>query len=436
MAGGIFLPGVFLEIPLVNNTTPLSRFCVRCSQPSWWWALLPALTGTFLAHFLFDLAVDRELWLLGKKWLWFPQWPVFGDLAVTLQHLGEAQRGLDPLRDPTSEFGYPRAVLLLHHLHLQDLPAAWLGLSQAVIWMAGTILILRPRTPLRSIITTLLFISPPIWLGLERGNVDLMLFLGLAVAAVLWARAGGWPAVLGPVAAVFLATLLKLYPAFVLAGGAWTDQGRRRLVWIGAIAAVGIYWLLHSEEMNLIMSKLHHGQSTSWGCLMIFKQSSFFPSPAAGSGLSWAWLIGIGTYGFAFLAAALVGHRLSAACFAYDGISRTDWALYWFGASVCCGSFLASNYAYRWVFALLTLPLLLNLARTSGFPGAIWARLTLAALAVSLGAPLGLTHGLFFAVQFANWCCILLLVVGYFALRPSTQPSSKNPVPSPASAPA
>jgi hypothetical protein len=50
---------------------------------------------------------------------------------------------------------------------------------------------------------------------------------------------------------------------------------------------------------------------------------------------------------------------------------------------------------------------------------ALWSRITVAAVAVSLALPLQASPPLFLVKQLANWACILLLIVGCAALRSS-----------------
>lgn len=389
---------------------------------SWWWTALPALVGLILTSFLFTLAHDQQAWTNHNRWLWFPQWPVFSDLSVTLQHFRDADRGLDPLTDPGSHFGYPRAALALRHLYLQDFSSAWVGAFQALIWMLAVIYILRPRTMRRSILTALLFISPPVWLGLERGNIDLMLFVLCVVSAVWWARSSTIAGLLWPVTAISGAALLKIYPVFALIGGIWVETGRKRLVWLGAFAAVTGYWLFNLEEISLVLSKFPVAENASWGCLIGLKKILSFQPITSGDGTLWAWAMGLGVYAIGFLTAGALGHGF-AWKFETTRTERADWAYYWIGSAICCGSFVASNYAYRWVFALLTLPLLLRMTGATRLLASIWARATLLTLALSLGAGWGGRVQVFITEQVANWAYILLLVFGCFALRPQHSPA-------------
>jgi len=402
---------------------PLRRIYDQAKSPPFpasYWPLLPLACGTLLSTLLFYMALDRDTWAAWSSLFPFALQPVFHDLAVTLQHLHEADRGLDPLSDPHSEFAYPRAVLLLRFLGLHHIPAAWLGLAQGIALTATVVFVLRPNTPRRAIAVALLLFAPPFRLGLERGNLDFFLFIICAAAAWQWARSGRARQLAWPVAAAIFAALLKLYPIFALAGGALAESGRRRIIWLGAIALVIGYWCLDPTELALISSKFPVSTSAAWGCLVFFTRVERFAANHPelfgwSADLSWS-LVGVTLYLGAAAAAAFLGLRL-APHFAAVRIPRLEWTNYWIGALICCGSFLTANLAYRWVFILLTLPLLLRCMRSSDAVVALWSRTTIAAILVSLAAPLDVSDVAFVVVHAANWLCILLLITGCTALR-------------------
>lgn len=411
------------------------------SHLPWLWALLPVLAGLCICEVLYQFAIDHDLWFPWRNAPWSrlwtstssPQWPFFTDLATTLDHFRIADQGRDPLSDPQTTYAYPRAFLLLRHLRVQDLPSALVGSLQAGIWMIAVIFVLRPRSFFRAVLTTALFVAPPFVLGLEQGNVDMMLFVLLLIAAVGWSRATHVRSRLWPIGLILVAAFLKMYPVFVLAGGAWADRGRRRLAWVAAMAVVGTYWALHAEEIRLVMSKFELGYGSSWGCLLIFSHGFPYDIPHL-------WQVAVATYAGAFLLTVALG-VLSARHFRDCTVPRREWTYYWLGAAICAGCFLTTNYDYRWVHALLTIPLLLRVVRMRRVLPAVWAGLTLLALAISLGFPLELhpLHKPFMIVQWANWAFVLLLAFGFVAIRSPhldravAEPAAPAPAPAPAS---
>lgn len=391
--------------------------------------ILPLLCGLGLAIFLFSLATDHHLWLRWSAWLPYGYGAVFTDLSITLDHLDEAARGLDPLSDPKSEFAYPRAVLAFHHLGLQHLSHNWMGLFQSVCVATGIVLVLRPTTRLASIATSVLFFTPPILFGFERANLDFALFLLCAVCAWLWARSRVTPSLITPIAGLMLAAVLKLHPMFALISGVFVETGKRRILWILGLGLLLGFWVYNYSDFALIAPKIPVWIWGSWGCRVFFvRLVRFFELNGASDlllNINWP-LVAVLTYGVTAAAAFVVGTRLSRR-FALVSWQARESSLFWIGAAICCGSFLGANLAYRWIFVLLTIPLLSQSIRASDRAVAIWARLTLLTIGISLIAPLNAHREIFLITQFANWSCILLLIAGCAALRAHANPQKWMP---------
>ncbi len=397
----------------------------RTSQRWSVYLALPLVFGTVLSLILFELARDRAEWELWKDYLPLGQWPVYGDLAVTLEHLSEAARGGDPLSDPNSEFAYPRALLVWHHLGIQHIPATWLGLLQSILAVGGIVFVIRPRNLWQSIATALLFVTPPLLLGFERANLDFLLFLLCAGCALAWARAQTIPGLTVPVAGLVLGAVAKLHPVFALVAGAFVEQGKRRLIWLLGLGLLLIFWAYTWSDFGLISKKVPTASLWgSWGGITFFERVGRFVDRR--EAYSWLWntrweLVAVLTYavtgGLAFAAGNMRSRRFNSTV-----VEPRDYAYYWIGAAICCGSFAGANYAYRWIFLLLTIPLLGRLASSDVRAVALWSRVTLIAIVVSLVAPLQGHPGVFLVTQFANWTCIHLLIAGCAAMRISANP--------------
>jgi hypothetical protein len=371
--------------------------------------LLPALAGLAVLRGLYLIAVDRELWIYTARWLTAPQWPVFGDLDVSLLHFRQAAAGIDPLVDPKSEFAYPRFFLQLRQLHLQDLPSPAAGFALGAAWVSALIWSVRPRTAAQALVLALGLFSPPIVFCLERANPDLLIGTLLILLGAGWAR--GRSDLASALAAIACAVigLLKIYPCFVFAGGVWAERGRRRAAWIAVGLVTALWWFLIRDELTFVFSKFPLGQKYSWGSIVLFE--NFL---GRGTGTQ---LIALGTYGAALAVAWVAARRWRAGFFTGD-LTRREWGAFWIGTAVCCGAFLTTNYAYRWIFILPTLPLLWRLAGSDAGTGRIWARVQLALIAVTLAAPVDLAGPAWTAAQLGHWACVWSLAAGAFALAP------------------
>jgi hypothetical protein len=394
------------------------------------WQVLPFVFAAVLAGLFFFIGANPAVWAVFAQWLYYPTWDtMFGDLGMTIEHFREAEAGADPLGDPNSEFAYPRAVLALRHLGLFYLPLPWLGALQAAAAMAGIIIVLRPTAVKRSIATMLLFLTPPMVLGFERANMDFALFLLCVAAAAIWSRTSAVQGMVWPILCLVAGALLKLYPAFALIGAAVAENGRRRLMCVLAVTVIVFYWAINAEELRLIAQKVPVATISAWGCLVFFARlEKFVNTDAIGLGglgnIDWS-TVGLITYSLGAIAACTIGLYLGRRLRSRAWPPR-EWCYYWTGAAICCGSFVGANYAYRWIFAILTIPLLIRCAYDPDRHVASWARITLAALICSFIAPLIADRWVFLLTQVANWTFILCLVVGGVALRTATRQKLKT----------
>ncbi len=396
------------------------------------WRVLPFVFSAVLAGLFFFIGSNPAVWAVFAKWLAYPTFDtMFGDLGMTVEHFRQADAGGDPLSDPNSEFAYPRVALALRHLGLFYLPLPWLGALQAAATMAGIIIVLRPTAFKQSIATIILFLTPPMVHGFERANMDFVLFLLCATAAAIWSRTNAVQGMVWPILCLTAGALLKLYPAFAILGAAVADNGRRRLMWLLAITMIVFYWAFNAEELRLIAQKVP--VFASWGCLIFFaRMGRFLSSDSSIESISFAGLanipwaaFGLIVYSLGAIAACTIGLRLGKRLRSTAWQSR-EWCYYWIGAAICCGSFVGANYSYRWIFAILTIPLLIRFAYDPDRYVASWSRITLAALILSFIAPLDGGRWIFLLTQVANWTFILCLIVGGVALRTATKQKLKT----------
>jgi len=155
-------------------------------------------------------------------WTWgltdmFAFKPPYAD-TVAILAAGEARHaGADiyAIPNPYDPLGRPHVYgpgwLLTGTLGLTTHDAVWLGPLLAVLFTLTAALLLRPGGWREAGMGLLLLCSPPVMLGISRGNNDLFIFLLLAAAAVLLVEPRRFAAAAG-CAAVALAAVLKLYP--------------------------------------------------------------------------------------------------------------------------------------------------------------------------------------------------------------------------------
>jgi hypothetical protein len=279
----------------------------------------------------------------------------------------------DPDHRPAN---YPGILLIPSHLGLGADETNLLGWCVFAVYLIAAVAIIPGRARLG---TTVLYgfalCSPAAMLGVERGNVDLVLF-ALVVPAVLVAQRGEAGRAVSA-GLVLFAGILKLFP--ILAVGFLARQGSRRaLVRVGAVlVAFAAYAFAIHNQLRQINAALPRQDKYSYGLRRV---SEWLSAGLEGHGAksaslpSWdillAIAIGVGSL-FVVRRLRAKGGVLRA------GASERDLDLFWAGSCVYVGSYLLTrNFDYRLVFLLLTVP---QLARWAS-AGSKLAYLTIVAL--------------------------------------------------------
>lgn len=258
--------------------------------------------------------------------------PAFSDTHVLTAALDARRAGVDPLFTALPggvQYNYPRGWLLLRFLGLGDAQRTGLACALALLFWAAALLVLGKGSAREGLWHTAALSSPVALVAVERGNLDLLIFALVAAAVLL----PGWPRR----ALLMAGALLKLYPAFAF------SLDRRRL-WLAAafLAWVALSWSDLLQIAHVTGSSPHF----SYGRRVLFDAlSEQLHRPLPAEALSWV-LAALGA-----AAAALWSRRLQ----------FTATPAFLAGASIFTGSFLlGSNWNYRLIFLLFTLPQLLG----------------------------------------------------------------------------
>ncbi len=189
--------------------------------------------------------------------------PLFADTAAILA-AGETWHAGGDVYAPlaTDPFGRPHvygpAWLLTGAIGLKASDALWVGAVLAAVFTVAVTLTLWPRRGTEVLLVAPLLCSPPILLGVTRGNNDVVIFVMLAAAAWLLSRSRRLSAVTGRIL-IGLAAVLKLYPFAVLPALLLREpQAPKRsaeassrtfrlapLLWFGgtALVCIGVVWI-------------------------------------------------------------------------------------------------------------------------------------------------------------------------------------------------
>jgi len=315
-------------------------------------------------------------WVFGILWLFaYPgYWPYFlGPLHLTGERLYpfldmhgrlaafEATRmGIDILYnpnplDPLSRINIkPTWPLGLSFLGLGRSHLVICGIAAGISFIAITLSWLRPQKIWESFLLFFICFSPAVLLGIERANDDLVYFSLLALVPLslrLRSDRGYWFAWL----VIFLLAPAKYYPGavfLVLLGEvrSWRQLG---LLFGTGVLFVAAYATINIEEILYLRNAV--------------------PSPsyymAHGGALAFAMFSGQTFFYLIFLILFFVLGGLPIFRASWPEIDLTDSDRRWLllGSSVFGFCFLLnSNFDYRLIFILPTLPALLRIARSCG----------------------------------------------------------------------
>ena len=323
-----------------------SRRVVPAGSPARlkWMLLLAAIPLTCLAGFVAWPIWANLLGLgIGDGW--------FIDLYALLAAAEAHAQGLDiHALNPLDLYGRPHSYsswwLVLSDLGLTRSDTRWLGVSILAVFFALAVGTIRPATSRACWFSAVLLASPAVQLALVRANNDLVIFIVLA--ALVPCLCSPRPvARMGAVAAVALAIGLKYYPAVALLLLLHEDSPRL-FVWrivLGLLFCTLVMFGVYEDTLYFASTLPAPAVLYSFGASAGLAYLHFGP------GVKWSALAMVITLGGVAALKAGPGSRRA-----------TREELYFvLGAVLISACFWATmNWAYRWVFSLWFLPLLLG----------------------------------------------------------------------------
>jgi hypothetical protein len=257
----------------------------------------------------------------------------------------------DPLNRPMN---YPRLWMAPAFLGIGQGATVALGVVAVLFFLASVLAVAGRLNPLEGLVYAAALVSPAVMLGIERGNVDLVVFTLLVLALLLFRRSPAGRAVGHGL--LLLAAMLKLFPAF-----AWGPivRQRRSFAIVGA-AGVTLVFVIYVgvtlDDIREIRRVSPQSDTFSYGVGPLADIDRF----ATTSKLAFE----VGAAVVAIAAAVLLAW-ISGRLGSPEEVHSAD--AFCVGSGVYCGSYLFFyNFDYRLIFLLLTLPQLLRSVRVRG----------------------------------------------------------------------
>ena len=276
----------------------------------------------------------------------------------------------DPFHRPAN---YPRMWTQAGHIGFGEHDTVALGIALGVLFFLAALAAAGPLTLGEGAVYSAALLAPATLLGVERGNVDLLMF-ALVVVGLLLVRRSPWAGALP----IVLAAVLKLFPAFALA-----VLVRRRERWPAALASVVLLVVYVAATLSDIRTLRHvipRVVVDSYGAGVIVEALRLHHLQWVQSAAEVRYVrVAILALGVA-LALAFVLRRRSE----QGELDEKRLDAFWAGAGVYVGTYVfGSNFDYRLAFLVLCVPQLCTWCRRGGSP-APWPVAALTILVVTL----------------------------------------------------
>ncbi len=373
--------------------------------------------------------------------------PHFADFRVITYGAESYRQGYDPMMEnPAAPTGvlmnYPRLWQLLYPLGLRESHTTALGLLVILSYLAGICLVLPNAKNLTLILVFAAVLSPAALLGVERANIDLLMFFLIASSVVAAQRSQLWPALL-----VGAAFLLKLFPLF-----GWCSLlklGKSKFIRYSLIAlgAVLLYSYATFRDLALISEGTPRGTSISYGMNVYWMNLAELDGAQGANAKVMTYLLLIV---IAVIASYALFDRDESLEKQSEGMSLDAFRA---GAGIDLGTFLiGNNWDYRLIFLIFTLPQLVLWSQRKDFIAHL-ARIIIAAILISfwhmfivkLFRPITNGYRLAFRLdELANWLVfaglawlslrsvplwVKELVMKLFPMEPASSPTMAKPNP-------
>jgi hypothetical protein len=386
--------------------------------------ILFALIILIITTTLFSFVVFNNLFLISKWNIPFDSPGFFDSRQFAWASESHAQ-GYDQLiENPVNPRGtllnYPRIWHFLFSLGINESHTNILGTIVVILFFIGIGIFWFSKKfdNLTYFILFIVILSPPVMLGVERSNIELIIFFILSLSLFTNSYSS--------ISALFIfvfAAILKLHPVF---GFLYLLKEHKRKFWILFLTASGIfllYALLSISDFIQLFKTAPRGVSSSFGrdvWWMALRHWRFY-NLSLSDGL--VLFFKVLSHIFAFLSVAVtlyfsMRQKGSGLCKKLQYIDA-----FRVGACIYIGCFLLMNTAdYRMVFLVFTIPQITTWILDKDKSVSLVPRITLAAMMFSLWSNVVMRvigRKLTFPMEtFSNWIILTCLLFLFFSSLP------------------
>lgn len=312
--------------------------------------LAALLFGLLLAGYGYD--DTWELWNIPLMSTYF------SDLRTITGGAESYAQGFDPMvmnpGDPGGRrLNYPRLWQSLYSLGIDQSHTLFIGIAFISLFIIGVCLILPHASYVMILLAMAAVLSPATLLGIERGNIDILMFFLVSVSVVAVKRWHAFSA-----AVILFGFALKLFPIFgcsVLLRASRSDFFRYILV-ISGFAA--LYITLTYSDLVLIKEATPKSIYLSYGLNVFWMNIATINPVMGGYAKVLSYLAVLCSLGCAYTALLREGH------FPENQNQGVYLDAFRAGAAIFLGTFLlGNNWDYRLMFLILTIPQLVIWAK-------------------------------------------------------------------------
>ena len=300
-----------------------------------------ALAGSFVFH-----GYERTWSSLGI----YPLSPYFSDARVITASAESHALGFDPMvynpRHPSGELmDYPRIWQLLFHLGIDQKDTIYFEAAFVSLFFLGIFIFVGEINQAIAVALACGIFSPAVLLGIERGDNDLVIFFVLALSLMVIRKSTAASA--GVIACAFM---LKLFPVFAAAVLFKEDRRRFFKFLTGSILFVGTYCILLRNEIGAVRAAVSTTDWDSYGIAVNWLEMERLIHHPLLSRLVCYAVIGA----LIILCVLLPVRPRKSQDVAADEMHIDAFRM---GASIYVGTYLlGSNFDYRLMFLLFTIP--------------------------------------------------------------------------------